>query len=267
MFLAPLRQKIAIIERVWFLRYNKPMFSSFFHAAFYDPIYNGLVFLVAVVPGADVGIAVILLTIVVRLILFPLSLKAIRTQLVMKQLAPELERIKKEYADKREEQARQTMALYKKEKVNPFSSFGFLIIQLVFIIALYLVFFNGGLPSIQTELLYSFTPIPDTVNMHFLGFLDVAGKSLVLAFLAGITQFIQTRLSLPPMPPKKEGAASFKDDLARSFNLQMRYILPIIIFFVAYSISAAIALYFTVSNLVSIGQELYVRRTLKRPAA
>jgi len=240
------------------------MFSYLYHAIFYDPIYNGLVFLIDTIPGADVGIAVILLTIVVRLVLFPLSLRAIRTQLLMRDLEPELTRIKTEFKDSREEQARRTMELYRTNKVNPFSSFLFMFIQILFIFALYFVFFRGGLPNIRTELLYSFIPIPENVNMHFLGFIDVAGRSLVLAALAGITQFIQTKLSIPPLP-QNNSTPSFKNDLARSFNLQMRYAMPVVIFFVAYTISAAVALYFVVSNLVSIGQEIYVRRTLKRP--
>ncbi len=242
-------------------RYNSTMFGAIYHTIIYDPMYNGLIFLIEHIPSADVGIAVIILTILVRLILFPLSLKAIRTQFTMKKLEPELERLKEQYKSSREELARHTMELYRQHRVNPLSSFFFLIIQIFFIFGLYAVFIYGKLPDIRTELLYSFIPTPEVVNMHFLGLIDMAGKSVVLALLAGVTQFIQTRIAMPSLPQKKAGSKpSFKDDLMRSFHFQARYAMPLLILFIAYTFSAAVALYFTVSNIVSIGQELYVRR-------
>ncbi|OGG47744.1 hypothetical protein A3D66_03125 [Candidatus Kaiserbacteria bacterium RIFCSPHIGHO2_02_FULL_50_9] len=242
------------------------MWSSLYHAVFYDPMYNGLIFLVSVVPGGDVGIAIILLTIVVRFALFPLSLKATRTQLLMRELEPELRRLREELPKNKEELARRTMALYKEHRVNPFSSFLFLLVQIFFIFTLYLVFWKGGLPNIQDDLLYSFTPSPGAVSTMLFGVLDIAGKSFFLAAIAGITQYFQTKLSIPPpLPLPKDKKPSFKDDMARSFNLQMRYALPVIILVVSYTTSIVVALYFIVSNMVSIGQEAYVRRTLKRP--
>ena len=62
---------------------------------------------------------------------------------------------------------------------------------------------------------------------------------------------------------ERVGKASLKDDLARSFHIQMRYVMPIIVFSVAYAISAAVAIYWTTSNLFAIGQEIYVRKTIK----
>jgi membrane protein insertase Oxa1/YidC/SpoIIIJ len=96
--------------------------------------------------------------------------------------------------------------------------------------------------------------------MVFLGFLDITTKSLPLAFLAALTQFIHTHMSLPKMEPRKADAKpDFKDDFARSMQVQMKYVMPVLIFFVAYTISAAIALYFTISNLTAIAQEYVVR--------
>lgn len=241
-----------------------PMFGDIWHGLFFDPIYNALVFLIDVVPGGDVGLAIVLLTIVVKLILLPLSLKAAKTQYVMRTIEPRVRELRDRYKDNREMLARKTMDLYRDAGVNPFASILLVIIQIPIIIALYLAVFSGGgirLPEINTGLLYSFVPSPDSASMLFLGILDIAGRSLPLALLAGVTQFIHTHLSLPPSKPKQDGEKpSFKDDFARSMQIQMRYVLPIIIFFIAYTISAAIALYFVVSNLVSIGQEFVVRR-------
>src|SRR3989344_2355100 len=245
------------------------MWRSLYHAVFYDPMYNGLIFLVSVVPGGDVGIAIILLTIAVRFLLFPLSLKATRTQFLMRELGPELRRLREELPKNKEELAKRTMALYREHGVNPFSSFLFMLVQIFFIFTLYFVFWRGGLPEVRADLLYSFISLPEAVDMHFLGAIDILNPPVIaglfLAALAGITQFIQGKLSIPPAPPKT-GTPSFKDDLARSFNLQMKYAITVIIAVVSYTTTVAVALYFIVSNMVSIGQELYVRRTLKKPA-
>ncbi len=242
------------------------MFSTIWHTIFFDPIYNTLIFILDHVPGGDVGIAIILLTVLIKFILLPLSLRAARTQVAMRTLEPELADIKEKHKNNREQLARETMAVYKKAGINPFASILLVLIQLPIIIALYLSVYRGGgvpFPDINTALLYSFVPVPDTVSMLFLGFIDIAARSLPLALLAGVTQYIHTKLSLPPIPPRKADAEpSFKDDFARSMQVQMRYVMPVIIFFVAYTISAAIALYFLVSNLAAIVQEFVVRRQL-----
>ncbi len=243
--------------------------SFIWHTFFFDPVYNSLVFFIDVVRGGDVGIAIILTVILVKVILLPLSLKAARTQLVMNEMSPKMEEIKKQYKDNREEQARRTLELFQEYKVNPFSSIFLLFLQIPIIIALYFAVYRGGgvpLPDINTGLLYSFIPSPDTVSMYFLGMMDIAQKSLILAFLAGATQFIHTQLSMPKLAPRDPNAEpSFKDDFNRSLQLQMRYVMPVIIFIAAYTISAAIALYFTVSNLMSIAQEYVVRHKGLKP--
>lgn len=253
------------------------MLGNLFHAVFYQPLYNALVFLVDVLPTADVGVAVIVLTLLVKLLILPLSIKATRTQIKMKILEPKIKEIQTKYKDKREEQAVKMMEVYKEAKVNPFSSIFLLIIQLPIVIALYIVFARGGLPEVDSTLLYSFIPFPESVNMNFLGLVDVAGKSLVLAVIAGITQFAQSHFLLSIKGKEQKDALkakesetetksepSFKDELAKSMNLQMRYVFPIIIGFIAYSISGAVALYFIVSSLFTIAQEVFVKRKLRQ---
>ena len=236
--------------------------ASFFHTIIFVPLYNGLVFLIDITPFADVGIAVIVFTCIVKLSMFPLSKKAVKTQMAMKAIEPETEKIKNQFKNNREELARQTMALYKKHQVNPFSSFAVILIQIPIILGLYYVFFKGGLPTINTDWLYSFVAAPDKVNMLFLGLLDISKKSILLALLAGVTQFFQAKLAMPPIKPRGD-KPDFKADLARSMGLQMRYIFPVVVVFIAYSISGAIALYWTTSNIFAIGQELIIRKQLK----
>lgn len=240
------------------------MFTYIWHTFFFDPVYNGLVFFIDVIPGGDVGLAIIGITIVVKTILLPLSLKAARTQKVMKELEPKLKEIKEKFKDKREEQARAIMDVYKEASLNPFASIALLFVQIPIIIALYLAVSRGGgmpLPEINSELLYTFIPTPETVNMIFVGLIDITAKSLPLAFLAGLTQFIHAQLAIPKPEPRDPNAPpDMKADFARSMQMQMRYMMPVIIFFVAYTISAAIAIYFTISNIMAIGQEFLVRK-------
>lgn len=240
------------------------MLSTIWHLLFLDPVYNCLVFFIDAIPGGDVGLAIILATLVVKTLLLPLSLKAARTQYAMRLIEPKLKEIKEKYKDNREEQARATMEIYKDAGVNPFSSIILLFIQIPIVIALYFSISRGGgvqLPEINTALLYGFIPVPDTVSMLFFGVVNIAAKNLPLALLAAITQFIQTSFALPKRKPREKGAKpDFKEDLAHSMQLQMRYVMPLIIFFVAYTFSAAVALYFTISNLAALAQEYVVRR-------
>ena len=240
------------------------MFSTIWHTIFFDPIYNGLIFFIDTIPGGDVGLAIITLTIVVKVILLPLSLKAARTQFAMRQIEPKIKEIKEKFKKDREKLARAMMETYKEAGVNPFASIILLFVQIPIIIALYLSVFNGGgvrLPEINADILYSFVEVPTVVTMMFLGFVDIGARSLPLALLAGMTQFVHTRLSMPPLAPrKKDSEPNFKEDFGRSMQIQMRYGMPVIIFFVAYYISASIALYFLVSNLIAIAQEYVVRR-------
>ena len=232
------------------------MISSLFHTVVYNPIYNALVYFVDIVPGHDVGLAVIIVTILVRILLYPLSRKAIQAQLDMKRIAPEIEEIKKKFKDKPEEQGRAIFALYRERNVSPFAGILLLLVQLPILLGLYFVFARGGLPSINTEILYAFVPAPQNVNMEFLGIIDMAGKSLVLAILAGATQFIYTRLSMGPRGSAVAAEASFSAEMARTFDLQARYVLPLMVTGIAYFIAAAAPLYWLTSNLFMIGQEL-----------
>ncbi len=236
---------------------------SLFHDIVYQPIYNALALVIGIVPGGDMGIAIIVVTLLVRVILFPLSLASIRTQIVMREIDPELRRIRETHKDNREELARRTMALFKEKRVNPFAGFLFILIQLPIIIGLYMVLMSeSAVVSFDSSLLYPFVVVPESASLMFLGVIDLAGKSLLLAALVGITQFLYARF-MPTPPVSKSGTGttpSFQDDFARSMHIQMRYVFPILMAGVAYFTSAAIALYFIVSNVFSIGQELLVRR-------
>lgn len=242
------------------------MIIEFFHTFFYNPIYNLLVFFVDVIPFGDVGISIILTTLLVKIILVPVSISALKTQRAMKELQPKMKEIQEMYKDNREEQGRRILALYKEYNVKPFSSIIVFILQIPVVIALYYVFSEDPFPAINMDILYSFMSVPTTINLNFLGFFDVTGKSIALALLAGITQFFSIRFMLDA---RKTGLTdvkeipekpSMKTELMKNMETQMKYVMPVIIVFVAYAISSAIALYLITSNLFTLGQEIALRK-------
>jgi YidC/Oxa1 family membrane protein insertase len=243
-------------------------FSNLFHTFVYDPLYNGLVFLIDLLPFADVGVVIILFTIIVKLILFPLSQKAVRTQIQTKAIQPEIEKIKEKYKEDRQKQAEEMLALYREKGINPFSGILLLLIQIPIIFALYFIFLRGGLPNINLDLLYSFVPVPEDISVVFLGLIDVTKKSIVVSVIVALSQYLQVRYSDPLKgTAKKSGAKrTFQDDLARSMGFQLKYVLPIIIGVVSYTLSVAVSLYWITNNLFTIGQEMYTRRKILKEA-
>jgi YidC/Oxa1 family membrane protein insertase len=235
--------------------------AGFFTALIYQPIYNALAFLISIVPGGDVGIAIILITILVRLVLFPLSLSAIKSQMAMRQIDPILRNLREEYKDRKDELAKKTMELFKEHRVNPFAGILLLVIQLPIIIGLYTVLRSEAKTlSFDPSMLYPFVHAPEHASLIFLGFLDLTGKSIVLAVLVAATQFLYARLLAPAQPRKEGEKKSFQDDLSESMQLQMRYVLPVVLGVVSYAASSAIALYFLASNVFSVLQELVVQK-------
>ena len=256
--------------------YNICHMVGFFETVIYIPLFNTLVALTAISPWSDIGIAIILLTLLVRFILFPLTHTSSKTQVKMRELEPILKKIKEEHKDNQEAQARKMMELYKEHGLNPATGCLTLFIQLPIILGLFWVFkdiyidpatAHGAYVTLSsiadTSLLYAFTPVPALVQTYFLGLLDITGKSLFLAILAGVTQYIQTAIVMPHVKPTLKSTGSFKDDLAQNMKFQMRYLFPVMVAVFAYSVSAAVALYWVTGNIFTIIHEFFVNRKAK----
>ena len=237
------------------------MISTLFNTFFYNPIYNALVALVALIPGSDVGIAIILMTVVIRLILLPFSLSAARTQRMMKILEPKLKEVREKHKGDKEAEARETLALYRESKVNPFASFLIVFVQIPVLLALYFVFLHEPLTTLNVARLYALTPKPAAVSLQFLGLISVMGKSLTLAIIAGITQFLQARMALKGTMKPADGKG-MQQDFQKVMGMQLQFVFPFIIATISFSTSAAIALYFITTNLAGLWQEWYVREKL-----
>jgi YidC/Oxa1 family membrane protein insertase len=253
--------------------------SFLFHTFFVNPLYNVLILILAIIPGADVGVAVVVLTLIVKSLLAPLQLRMITMQLKMRELEPRLRKLREQYKKDPMQLVRAQRELWREHKVRPGANFLLLALQLVIFFALYFVFFREGFPVIHTDLLYSFTPTPESVSMTFLGLIDMASRgisftpgtltiaslslpALALAILAGVTQYVQARIMRGRITPPPGGSA-FQDEMARSMAMSMIYVLPFMIGLVAAYLPAAIALYFLTSNLVSIGQEVWIKKRLR----
>lgn len=234
---------------------------SLFHVVLYQPLYNALIWLYNVLPGADMGVAIIVLTVIVKVLLWPLNHSSLVSQKALQDLQPKLNALKEQYKEDKEGFARATMELYKQEKVNPLSSCLPVLIQLPFIIALYSVLRAGLTDSSFTDL-YAFVSAPAQINEMFIGILDLTAKSIPLALLAGGLQFIQTRMLTsrrPPMAQKaKEGSKD--EEMLASMNKSMMYTMPLMTVFIGSSLPAGLALYWVVNTLVSIMQQVIVFR-------
>ncbi len=233
-----------------------------FKTIFIEPLYNFLVFLINVVPWHDVGLAIIVMTLLVKLILSPLHRKAIVGQYQLKQLEPKINQIKKDFPDKKE-QAAKSFELYKEYKINPFSGCLPILIQLPIILALYRVFMGGF--DFSAHHLYSFIHAPEVFNLKFLGLVDLSMKSLVLSIIAGLSQFFQAHYSIAmrDQKPVDPNDNTLSGNMSRMMGKQTKYILPIFIAFISYQISAAIALYWTVNNIFTTIQEIRLYKKLK----
>lgn len=216
-------------------------------------------FFVSIAPGRDLGVAVIFLTLLVKILLFPLSKKAITSQFKLKLLQSKIDAIKQETTDK-QIQAQKTFALYKSEGVNPFSSCVVLLIQIPILFALYHVFLSG-LGQVRPELLYSFIPGPTTIDTYFLNLIDITKPNIVLAILAGVSQYFQLKYQ-PITQEKPKDPKDTQAMMAYTMTSQMKYILPVVIIFVSIKLPAALSLYWLVSNIVTLIQERAIKRSL-----
>lgn len=219
---------------------------------FIQPLYNLLIILTNTLWG-HLALGVIALTVIVKLVLTPLTIKGIKAQLLQQKLKPEMDKIQKTITDKTE-QSKAIMELYKSHGTSPFSGCLPILIQLPIIIALYRALTAGAIQD--TSLLYSGVQLHE----HFfawLGGIDLYQKSWELALLAGLTQFYQMYNS-PTM-----SAPTNSDDPMASMTTSMKYVLPVMITFFAYAVPAAVALYWVTSNVVTIITEKLIRKNLK----
>lgn len=221
----------------------------------YLPLLNALIFFYNTIAFRDLGIAIILLTILIRILLFPLFHKGARHQTVMQRLQPQLKKIQEDHKKDKEKQMAATMALYKENKINPFASFFILLIQLPILIALYQIFLKSLKPDFLNGL-YGFIQSPTSLNTSFLGLINLGERSIIMVVLAAVAQYFQAKLALPK---KKQGEQLLP---AEKMAKQMVFVGPVITIVIFYNFPAAIALYWAVASIFSVFQQIIINRTI-----
>ncbi len=245
------------------------MFGTLFSVVFIQPTLNLLMGLAFLIPGHDLGLAIIGLTILVKLALYPLTKQQIKQQRAMQAIQPKIEEIRARLKDNKEAQAKELMELYATEKVNPAASCLPLLIQLPVLIGLYRAL-SLGLHEQAVGLLYGFVPAV-TVSTHLLGVVDLSKPSYVLAVLAAVVQFFQTRqimqppaATIAPPPQEVQGTDGAKDEsMASMMNKQMMYMMPIMTVVIGISLPAGLTLYWFLMSVLTVLQQMH---TLKKPA-
>jgi YidC/Oxa1 family membrane protein insertase len=237
---------------------NQTFFGWAWQTICYQPIYNSLIFLISIIPGHDLGWAIILLTILIRTILLIPSQRALKSQRKLQEIQPLLQDLKEQYKDDQQRMAQETLALHKKYKVNPFGSCLPLIIQLPILIALFYVIQNGLNPE-TTYLLYNGLAKFDLnlIGTKFLEILELTEINFyVLPILVGLLQYIQMKLSFAKS--KKSTATKKQGSEMEMANKTMGVIMPIMIALFTASVPAGVGLYWCFSTLFGIGQQLVV---------
>lgn len=226
-----------------------------FNTLLTQPLFNLMVFLYNFMPANDLGLAIIALTILIKLALYPLASQSIRSQKALQELQPKMDAIKKQYKDNREQQAKAMMELYKTEKVNPLSSCLPLLIQLPFLIAVFHVF-NRGLDPGSLNQLYSFVQNPGVLNTISFGIIDLSKSNIILAALTGGAQYFQTKMLIHTRQPQVSGAKD--ESMMAQMNKQMMYFMPIITVVIGATLPSGLILYWLTMTILTILQQKLV---------
>lgn len=240
-----------------------------FTAIFLQPLVNVLVSLYNVLPGNDFGIAIIALTLLVKVVLWPFTALQIKQQRALQAIQPKIDEIRKKYKDDREAQGRELMSLYGREKVNPAASCLPLLIQIPVFIGLYRAL-SQGITALDPALLYSFVDNPGVIHASLLGIVDLTKRSIPLAVGAALVQFYQSRQlmksaapTVTPPPAEVADAPGAQDEsMATIMNRQMMYTMPLLTAAIGWTLPAGLTLYWFVMSVLSVVQQWWIARSL-----
>ncbi len=227
-----------------------------YNQIFYRPIFNILVWFYEAASFHDLGIAIILTTILVRLILYPFFHKGAKQQMLMQRIQPHVKKIQEQHKGDMQKQSEALMALYKEHGVNPFSSFLLLIIQLPIMLAFYWVVSSGITVAQLSANLYPFIHTPGAVNTLFLGVINLSKPDWIILAFAALAQFLQARIAIWKSP---DGQTSQAQKIAQ----QMSFIAPLMTLLIFYALPAAVALYWLTSSVFSVIQQYFVNKHLR----
>ena len=223
-----------------------------FETILYQPIFNLFVALYNLIP--DVGVVIILITLIIKVVLYPLTKKSIAAQASLTELQPKLEELKKQHKDDQQRLAQETMRLYKEHKVNPLGSCLPILVQLPIFIAIYWVL-QAGLGNGSFDQLYSFVHNPGAIKTMAFGLTALAKPSIILAILAGASQFWQAKMMYRKPPPKAAGEGGKDENMMAMMNKQMLYFMPVMTVIIGFQLPGGLSLYWLVSTLLTALQQ------------
>jgi YidC/Oxa1 family membrane protein insertase len=234
--------------------------SLIFKAAIYQPLYNGLIILYDIIP--DLGVGIIILTLIIRLLLIPVAKKSIESQKKMQEIQPKIKELQQKYKNDKQKQGIAIMELYKKHNINPASGCLPMVIQIVFLVALYRVFIAGINSSGDNSLLYSFISNPGKLNSTAFGFLDLTKGSFPLAAIAAALQYFQTKMLMAKKSQtlndsSNEGRPE-DSDFSSIMQNQMLYMGPILTLIIGIRFPAGLPIYWITTTLFMIIQQYYI---------
>ncbi len=236
------------------------MIANFFYIVFYQPLFNLLIFLYNNL--GDLGLAVIVLTLIIKLILYPISAKATKNQKDLTEIQPKIKEIQEKYKDNKEKQAEKVLELYSKENISPFSGILPLMMQFPIIISVFQIF-RRDLGAGELVHLYEFVARPEIVNYFSFGVLDLSSPNIILGVFAGVAQFFQIKITMPEQ--KKEGEENQKKgekkpDFGEMMKSQMKFMLPLFTIFILSTLPAAVGVYWIITTLFAILQYYLIKR-------
>lgn len=226
---------------------------SLFNEILYRPLFNVLVLLYNSIALEDLGLAIIFLTLLIRVIFFPLFHASLRHQRLAQELQPHIKKIQEKHKDDQETQTKAILALYADHKANPLTPIILIVVQLPILFVLFSIF-KGGLSEESFSLLYSTVHKPEVINHTLLGLIDLSKRSIPVAVLATAAQYAQSRLSLPRTKPGEELSQTEK------MGRNMVYMGPIITAVVLITLPAALGIYWFTSSVFSIFQQVVVNK-------
>lgn len=224
----------------------------------YQPMLNILIWFYGLI--GNFGVAIIILTLVIKFILHPLNKKSIQSQKAMAEIQPKMQEIQNKYKNDKERQALELMSLYKQEKFNPFAGIFLLFLQIPILIALFYVVKNGIDVSQIGSSLYSFIKLPEMIYPYLLNIngyeiLDLSKPNIYLTALTAGAQYLQIKTATPPVSAKtKEGEGNVAE-VSNMMQKQMVFFMPLLTFFVLFGLPSAMGLYWIVSTLVSVFEQ------------
>jgi YidC/Oxa1 family membrane protein insertase len=228
------------------------MIGEIFHAFVYQPLLNSLIFLYQTLPFSDLGLAVISLTVLVRIVVLPLNLRSARLQKGLQRLQPKIKEIQQNYKDNSQEQARLTAALFKSEKINPLTSFWPLMIQLPILLALYQLFWQGLWQPIDSLVI-------NPVSFGLLA-IDLSAPSSIFALAAGLAQWLQSQQTGVVQTAAKAPASK---TVAVVLQKEMLFLFPLITILILWGLPSALALYWLTSSLLAVTEQKVFLKVLK----